>query len=97
MRFHENLLILSAAQIEDSDEVDETELSGKQGTTSLGRTEELPRPQRGSPFVCRATSKFEVASLPDSASHKCGLGYLVVALGSDIYVDVARRNPRHEW
>ena len=49
MRFHENLLILSATQIEDSDEVDETELSGKQGTTSLGRTEELPRPQRGSP------------------------------------------------
>ena len=25
-------------------------MSGKQGTTSLGRTEELPSPQRGSPF-----------------------------------------------
>ena len=32
-------------------------MSGKQGTTSLGRTEDLPRPHRGSPMGDGATAQ----------------------------------------
>ena len=62
---HSGASLRLRSQIEDSDEVRETERSGKQDTTSLGRTEELPRPQSGSPTLTREAAEIACKGAKD--------------------------------